>query len=263
MNQPHRARKRFGQHFLTATDVIADIIDAVGANSDDTLVEIGPGLGALTTPLAATGAQLHAIEFDRDLIAPLRQRFAGFDNVHIHQGDALNFDYASLGDDLRIVSNLPYNISTPVLFRLIEYKKQIRDLYLMLQKEVVNRMVASPGSKSFGRLSIMLGCHMQVQALFDVPPEAFSPPPKVTSGVVALRPLPESAFVITDSKTLSALVAKAFSKRRKTIQNALRGTVSADQLDEAGIQPSSRAEQIPIEQWVTLANILAAARQLY
>ncbi len=259
MNQPHRARKRFGQHFLTATDVIADIIDAVGANSGDTLVEIGPGLGAITTPLAATGAKLHAIEFDRDLVGPLRQRFAGFDNVMIHEGDALSFDFATLGDNLRVVSNLPYNISTPVLFRLIEYKKHIRDLYLMLQKEVVNRMAASPGSKSYGRLSIMLGCHMQVQPLFDVPPEAFSPPPKVMSGVVALRPLPETAFHIADSMALSALVAKAFSKRRKTVRNALQGTANAKLLDEAGIDPSIRPEQIPIEHWVTLANIIAAA----
>jgi len=259
MNGPHRARKRFGQHFLTATDVISDIVDAVGANSGDTLVEIGPGLGAITIPLAATGAELHAIEFDRDLVAPLRQKFAGFDNVTIHQADALSFDYASLGDDLRIVSNLPYNISTPVLFRLIEYKKHIRDLYLMLQKEVVNRIAASPGSKSYGRLTIMLGCHMQVQTLFDVPPEAFSPPPKVMSGVVALRPLPDAAFDVADSKVLAALVARAFSKRRKTIRNALQGSADASQLDEAGIDPSIRAEQIPIARWVALANIIATS----
>lgn len=260
MMPAHRARKRFGQHFLTATDVITDIVNAVGATANDTLVEIGPGMGAITTPLAATGATLHAIEFDRDLVGPLRQRFAACDNVTIHEGDALRFDYASLGDNLRIVSNLPYNISTPVLFRLIEYKNHIRDLYLMLQKEVVNRMVALPGSKSYGRLSIMLGCHMQVQSLFDVPPAAFSPPPKVTSGVVALRPLPEAVFHIADNNALSALVAKAFSKRRKTVRNALQGTANAKQLDEAGIDPSTRPEQIPIEQWVTLGNIVAAGR---
>lgn len=258
MNTTHRPRKRFGQHFLTAPDVIADIVAAVGATSSDTLVEIGPGLGAITVPLAATGATLHAIEFDRDLVGPLRQRFAGDDNVSIHEGDALRFDFAALGDDLRIVSNLPYNISTPVLFRLIEYKKHIRDLYLMLQKEVVNRMAASPGSKSYGRLSIMLGCQMQVQALFDVPPEAFSPPPKVISSVVALRPLPETEFDIADNNALSELVAKAFSKRRKTVRNALQGMVSAVQLDKAEIDPAIRPEQISIEHWVRLANIVAA-----
>lgn len=258
MNTTHRPRKRFGQHFLTAPDVIADIVAAVGATSSDTLVEIGPGLGAITVPLAATGATLHAIEFDRDLVGPLRQRFAGYDNVSIHEGDALRFDFAALGDDLRIVSNLPYNISTPVLFRLIEYKKHIRDLYLMLQKEVVNRMAASPGGKSYGRLSIMLGCHMQVQSLFDVPPEAFSPPPKVISSVVALRPLPETEFDIADNNALSGLVAKAFSKRRKTVRNALQGMVSAAQLDKAEIDPAIRPEQISIEHWVRLANIVAA-----
>ena len=256
MSRSHRARKRFGQHFLTATNVVSDIIASVAASRDDTVVEIGPGLGALTIPLAATGAELHAIEFDRDLAAPLRQRFAGVGNVSIHEGDALTFDYASLGNDLRIVSNLPYNISTPVLFRLIEFRSHIRDLHLMLQKEVVDRMAASPGSKSFGRLSIMLGCHMQVQTLFDVAPEAFSPPPKVKSAVVALRPLPESRYRIADPRTLSALVSRAFSQRRKTVRNALKTVVNEEQLRSAGIDPSARPEQIPIDNWVQLANAL-------
>jgi 16S rRNA (adenine1518-N6/adenine1519-N6)-dimethyltransferase len=254
MSRPHRARKRFGQHFLTATNVVSDIVSSVAATSDDTLVEIGPGPGALTIPLAATGAELHAIEFDRDLVAPLRKRFAGVGNVTIHEADALAFDYSTLGDDLRIVSNLPYNISTPVLFRLIEYRSHIRDLHLMLQKEVVNRMAASPGSKSFGRLSIMLGCHMQVHPLFDVPPEAFSPPPKVVSAVVALRPLPEATYRITDPKSLAMLVTTAFSQRRKTVRNALKSVVNEDLLTGAGIDPSARPEQIPIDNWVQLAN---------
>jgi 16S rRNA (adenine1518-N6/adenine1519-N6)-dimethyltransferase len=252
----HKARKRFGQHFLTATNVISDIVDAVAAKADDTVVEIGPGLGALTVPLANTGAELHAIEFDRDLAGPLKKRFAGFDNVTIHECDALKFDFATLGDDLRIVSNLPYNISTPMLFRLIEYKHQIRDLILMLQKEVVDRMAAPPGSKSYGRLSIMLGCHMEVQPLFDVPPEAFSPPPKVNSSVVALRPLPDTAFRISDPDGFSRLVAKAFSQRRKTVRNALKGLADMEQLTEAGIDPTDRPERIPVESWVALANSL-------
>lgn len=252
----HRPRKRFGQHFLSATDVISDIVDAVAAKPDDTLVEIGPGLGALTEPLANTGAELHAIEFDRDLAGPLKKRFAAFDNVTVHECDALKFDFATLGDDLRIVSNLPYNISTPMLFRLIEYKHQIRDLILMLQKEVVDRMAAPPGSKSYGRLSIMLGCHMEVQPLFDVPPEAFSPPPKVNSSVVALRPLPNTAFRISDPDGFSRLVAKAFSQRRKTVRNALKGLADVEQLTEAGIDPTHRPERIPVENWVALANSL-------
>lgn len=252
----HKPRKRFGQHFLSATDVISDIVDAVAAKPGDTLVEIGPGLGALTVPLANTGAELHAIEFDRDLAGPLRKRFAAFDNVTIHQCDALKFDFATLGDDLRIVSNLPYNISTPMLFRLIEYKHYIRDLILMLQKEVVDRMASPPGSKSYGRLSIMLGCHMEVQPLFDVPPEAFSPPPKVNSSVVALRPLPDTAFRISDPDGFSRLVAKAFSQRRKTVRNALKGLADVGQLAEAGIDPTDRPEKIPVENWVALANSL-------
>lgn len=253
----HQARKRFGQHFLSATGVVSDIINAVAAKPDDTLVEIGPGLGALTVPLANTGAELHAIEFDRDLAAPLRKKFADFENVTIHEGDALKFDYATLGDDLRIVSNLPYNISTPMLFRLIEYKQHIRDLHLMLQKEVVDRMAAAPGSKRYGRLSIMLGCHMQVQPLFDVPPEAFTPPPKVHSGVVALRPLPDSAFQIDNPDAFAALVTKAFSQRRKTVRNALKGLADDEQFQQAGIDPGSRPERIAVENWVALANNLS------
>lgn len=252
----HTPRKRFGQHFLSASDVVSDIIHAVAANENDTLVEIGPGLGALTIPLANTGAELHAIEFDRDLAGPLRKRFSGFDNVTIHECDALKFDYASLGDDLRIVSNLPYNISTPMLFRLIEYKDHIRDLHLMLQKEVVDRMAAAPGNKSYGRLTIMLGCHMEVQPLFDVPPEAFSPPPKVRSAVVAMRPLPDTAFQIDDAALFSRLIAKAFNQRRKTVRNALKGLADEQLLESAGINPTDRPERIPVDNWVTLANSL-------
>jgi 16S rRNA (adenine1518-N6/adenine1519-N6)-dimethyltransferase len=255
----HTARKRFGQHFLNATDVIGNIVNAVAASKDDTLVEIGPGLGALTVPLAKTGAELHAIEFDRDLAAPLREKFAAFENVTIHECDALKFDFAALGNDLRIVSNLPYNISTPMLFRLIDYKHHIRDLLLMLQREVVNRMAAPPGSKRYGRLSIMLGCHMQVQPLFEVPPQAFSPAPKVESAVVALRPLPDEAFQILDPDGFSRLVAKAFSQRRKTVRNALQGSADVEQLIKAGIDPASRPERIAIRNWVALANSLAVS----
>lgn len=249
-----RARKRFGQHFLSDSDVVHDIVGAVAAQPDDTVVEIGPGRGAITAPLADSGAELHAIEFDRDLVGPLRRRFEGRGNVTIHEADALSFDYASLGDSLRIVGNLPYNISTPLLFHLLEYRPQIRDLHLMLQKEVVNRMAALAGSKAYGRLTITLGCSLQVEPLFDVPPTAFSPPPKVTSTVAALRPLPANTYVVGNPGYLSALVARAFSKRRKTLRNALRGMVSEAQLEAAGIQPGERPEQVPIANWVRLAN---------
>lgn len=254
MNSPHRARKRFGQHFLSDAGVINDIVSAVAARSDDTLVEIGPGQGAITRPLAASGAELHAIEFDRDLAAQLRVTFQDFENVHIQEADALKFDFATLGDNLRIVGNLPYNISTPLLFHLIQYSERIADLHLMLQKEVVDRMAASPGGKSFGRLTVMLGCHMQVMPLFDVPPDAFSPPPKVMSSVVALRPLPPRTFDVRDSRKLSALLAAAFGKRRKTVRNALKGIVDPDQLAAAGIDPGQRPEEIAIGSWVMLAN---------
>lgn len=260
MSHTHQARKRFGQHFLTATSVINDIVDSIAAKGDDTLVEIGPGHGAITVPLADTGARLHAIEFDRDLVTPLREKFAGYDNVTIHEADALNFDFASLGTDLRIVGNLPYNISTPLLFHLIDFKDQIRDLHFMLQKEVVDRMAARHGSRRYGRLTIMLGCHMQVQPLFDVPPASFTPPPKVMSGVVALRPQPANAYTISNNELLSSLVASAFSKRRKTVRNALRGIADVAQLERAGIDPAVRPEQISIEHWVALANNLSAER---
>ena len=253
MSRTHRARKRFGQHFLHSSAVINDIVDAVSARPDDTLVEIGPGQGAITIPLAESGAELHAIEFDRDLVGPLRNRLSHFDNVTVHEADALEFDFASLGDDLRIIGNLPYNISTPLIFHLTEFKKNIRDLYLMLQKEVVDRMAAQPGSKTYGRLTIMLGCHMDVVPLFDVPPESFSPPPKVQSSVVALRPLTDDRLPQEILGMLSALVAQAFSKRRKTMRNALKGAATPEQLRDAGIDPAARPEQVGIDNWIALA----------
>jgi len=255
----HRARKRFGQHFLVAENVISEIASAVAAASDDTIVEIGPGQGALTVPLVASGAEVHAIEFDRDLAPRLRERFADRSNIEIHEADALSFDYASLGSDLRIVGNLPYNISTPLLFALIGYRAHVRDLYLMLQKEVVDRMTAVPGTKSYGRLTIMLGCYLQAQPLFDVPPDSFAPPPKVMSTVVALRPLPEGSYDVQDHAALSTLVAQAFSKRRKTIRNALSGIATIEQLTLADINPQDRPEQIGIGNWVALANLLGSS----
>jgi len=200
---------------------------------------------------------MHAIELDRDLAAQLRQRFQNEPKLTIHEADALRFDYSTLGEDLRVVGNLPYNISTPLLFHLLDYRAHIADMHFMLQKEVVDRMAAAPGSKRYGRLSIMLGCHMQVQPLFDVPPEAFTPPPKVHSGVVALRPLPDSAFQIDNPDAFAALVTKAFSQRRKTVRNALKGLADDEQFQQAGIDPGSRPERIAVENWVALANNLS------
>jgi len=253
---PHRPRKRFGQHFLKDPGVIDAIIQTVGATKSDTVVEIGPGLGAITRSLAARAGTLHAIELDRDLIAQLRHEYAAAANVTVHEADALRFDYSSLGETLRIVGNLPYNISTPLLFHLLNYRDCIVDMHFMLQKEVVDRMAASPGSKSYGRLGIMLGCHFQIDALFDVDKEAFDPPPKVTSAVVRLAPLPAGTYAINDEERLSRLVATAFSQRRKTIRNSLSKVVDEAQLVDAGIDPGLRPEAISIADYVRLANTL-------
>jgi 16S rRNA (adenine1518-N6/adenine1519-N6)-dimethyltransferase len=255
----HRSRKRFGQHFLTDPGVVDAILRSVHATKDDVVVEIGPGLGAITTSLAASAGHLHAVELDRNLIAKLRRQYDGNPTVTIHEGDALRFDYAALGDRLRIVGNLPYNISTPLLFHLLKFKSHIVDMHFMLQKEVVNRMAADPGSKAYGRLGIMLGCHLSVESLFDVDKSAFDPPPEVTSAVVRLDPLPPGAFDIQDAALLSTLVTNAFMKRRKTIRNALRELAEIADLEATGIDPGLRPEQISIAKYVELSNHLAGA----
>jgi 16S rRNA (adenine1518-N6/adenine1519-N6)-dimethyltransferase len=252
----HRARKRFGQHFLVDPGVIAAIIEAINPGNDDVVVEIGPGLGALTQTLAKMAGTLHAIELDRDLAAQMRRTFAANENVHIHEADALAFDFAALGPSLRIVGNLPYNISTPLLFHLLACKGHIVDMHFMLQKEVVDRMAAEPGSKTYGRLSIMLGCHFDVAALFDVARDAFDPPPDVTSAVARLVPLPAGTYEINDEERFARLVAQAFSQRRKTIRNSLKNTVDVETLEFVGIDPGLRPEAIAIADYVHLANAL-------
>jgi len=253
---PHRPRKRFGQHFLTDPGVTAAIISAISPSASDVIVEIGPGQGAITRSLADRAGVLHAIELDRDLAARLRREFGSTTNITIHQADALRFDFASLGNALRIVGNLPYNISTPLLFHLLNYRDHIVDMYFMLQKEVVDRMAASPGNKTYGRLSIMLGCHFQIDALFDVDRLAFDPPPDVTSAVVRLAPLPAGTFVIENEERFAALVAQAFSQRRKTIRNSLRQIADESLLESLGIDPGLRAEAISIADYVRLSNTL-------
>ena len=252
----HQPRRRFGQHFLAEPEYIEKIVAAVAPAPGETIVEIGPGQAALTDPLAALASELHAIEFDRDLAAFLADRFALRDHVTIHEGDALEFDFASLGKDLRVVGNLPYNISTPLLFHLLQFSHRITDAHFMLQKEVVERMAAVPGTRNYGRLTIMLGCKMEVVPLFDVPPEAFTPPPKVMSSVVRMRPLPADANVVADPALLEAVVKLAFSKRRKTMRNALKGMVGTGQLEQAEIDPGRRPEEIPLAAWIRLANHL-------
>lgn len=252
----HRARKRFGQHFLIDPGVIDAIVRVVAPNDSDVVVEIGPGAGAITGPIARRCGFFHAIELDRDLVARLKSQFTTNLRMTIHEADALNFDFGSLGKELRIVGNLPYNISTPLLFRLLEQRAVIVDMHFMLQKEVVDRMAASPGSKAYGRLTIMLGAYFEIDALFDVDPLAFDPPPAVTSAVVRMRPLPADRVNIGNTKHLSTIVATAFSQRRKTLRNALSSLATEEDLDALGIDPGLRPENIEIADWIALANRL-------
>jgi 16S rRNA (adenine1518-N6/adenine1519-N6)-dimethyltransferase len=255
----HRARKRFGQHFLADPGVVDAILRSVHATKDDIVVEIGPGRGAITAALAASAGHLHAVELDRDLARRLRRQYENVESVTIHEADALAFDFSSLGDKLRIVGNLPYNISTPLLFHLLKSRDRITDMHFMLQKEVVDRMAAAPGSKAYGRLGIMLGCHLNIESLFDVDRSAFDPPPEVTSAVVRLDPLPPGTFNIADEALLSKIVTSAFMKRRKTIRNSLRDVVEIADLEAVGIDPGLRPEQISIPKYVELSNHLTSS----
>ena len=252
----HTARKRFGQNFLQDSRIIADIVQAVRPQPADTVVEIGPGLGAITEPLAAKLDCLHVCEIDRDIIGYLKTRpYAG--KLVIHEGDVLQFDFASVPGRKKIVGNLPYNISTPLLFHLSRYADEVEDMHFMLQKEVVERMVAEPGSNDFGRLSVMLQYFFEMEKLLDVPPEAFSPAPKVDSAVVRLIPAKHRIGQAQDFEQFTALVKQAFHQRRKTIRNNLKGLADDEDLQAAGISPQERAEHIAPEKYVALANLLA------
>lgn len=262
----HDARRRFGQNFLVSDGVIRKIVDAVAPRRDDTLVEIGPGLGALTEPLLQRVDKLHVVEIDRDLIARLRDRFPP-DRLLIHEGDALEFDFAKLPAEgrFKIVGNLPYNISSPLLFHLARYADTVHDMHFMLQREVVDRMVAEPGGKEYGRLSVMLQHRFHMERLFVVPPGAFNPAPKVDSAVVRMIPVSLSDLApeqrVQDEDRFAAIVAAAFSQRRKMLRNTLHDIVSEDRLVTLGIPPTARAEQIPVADFVRLANALSAGPQ--
>jgi 16S rRNA (adenine1518-N6/adenine1519-N6)-dimethyltransferase len=253
----HRPRKRFGQNFLHDPGIIQRIVQAIAPQAGDNLVEIGPGQGAITTQLLTLVGQMHAIELDRDLITPLAQRCASLGKLQIHNSDALKFDFSQLAkpdQPLRVVGNLPYNISTPLLFHLLEQSEQILDMHFMLQKEVVDRMAAAPGSKTYGRLTVMLQARAEVTSLFNIGPGAFNPPPKVESAFVRLNPSKPSAYQVDDWPLFSELVSQAFSQRRKTLRNSLRKLVSPDTLIAADIDPGNRAEQLSVDQFVSLAN---------
>lgn len=251
----HTARKRFGQNFLQDRRIIADIVQAVRPQLGDTVVEIGPGLGALTEPLAAKLNCLHVCEIDRDIIGYLKtQTFAN--KLVIHEGDVLRFDFSVISGRKKIVGNLPYNISTPLLFHLSLFVGEVEDMHFMLQKEVVERMVAQPGSNDFGRLSVMLQYFFDMEWLLDVPPEAFEPAPKVDSAVVRLIPVPHRIGKAQNYEQFAGLVKQAFRQRRKTIRNNLKGLADDDDLQAVGINPQDRAEHIAPERYVSLSNHL-------
>lgn len=252
----HVPRKRFGQNFLVDAHYIARIVDSIAPQPSDNIVEIGPGLAALTEALIARAGHITAIEIDRDLAARLRDRFAA-SVLTLHEADALAFDFTALGPDLRVVGNLPYNISTPLLFHLAQYDAQVRDVTVMLQKEVVARMAAAPGSADYGRLSVMLQVRFAVTRLFVVPPGAFRPSPKVESAIARLAPLRERRPAVRDEALFGRIVAAAFAQRRKTLRNALATLADAAALHAAGIDPAARGETLAVGDFVRLANTLA------
>ena len=254
----HIPRKRFGQNFLVDEGVIAGIVAAIAPQPGDNLVEIGPGLGALTAPLLDRLNRLHVIEIDRDLIARLRKRYDP-DKLVIHEGDVLRFDFAVLGNDLRVAGNLPYNISTPLLFRFAEFAGRVRDVHVMLQREVVERMVAAPGDSEFSRLSVMLQYRFDMEKLFDVPAGAFDPAPKVESAVVRLTPLVPLPHPARDEAVFSSIVARAFAQRRKTLRNTLKGVIAADEFARLNIDPGARAQELAVADFVRIADALTTA----
>lgn len=256
-----RAKKALGQHFLHEQAYIERIVDAVAPRPGDRLIEIGPGQGALTLPLLRRHGALTVIEFDRDLIAPLTRAASGAGTLEVIHRDVLEVDFTALAGDgppLRVVGNLPYNISSPILFHMLEHSTAIADMHFMLQKEVVERMAAGPGSKAYGRLSVMLQAGCLVMPLFEVPPEAFRPPPKVDSAVVRLAPRPPGEAGIHDPARFAAVVRAAFGQRRKTLRNALSGLCGPEHFEAAGIEPGTRAERLSVAEFVRLANAAPA-----
>ena len=251
----HRPRKRFGQNFLHHPQVIQQIIAAIAPREEDFLIEIGPGQGALTQPLLAQAKRLVAIEFDRDLVQYLQGQNWG--ELTIYQADVLKFDFAELNQPiLRVVGNLPYNISTPLLFHVLNYADHIQDMVFMLQKEVVDRIVAKPNCADYGRLSVMLQYHCQTEKLFDVSPSAFNPPPKVDSSIVHLIPHKQPPVEVNDKALFEKLVAQAFTQRRKTLRNNLKPLLSAEQIEQVGINPQIRAETLSLKEFAILSNLL-------
>ena len=252
----HTPRKRFGQNFLVDSQVVRDIVHAILPFEDNLLVEIGPGLGALTQPLLRSLKHLHVVEIDRDIVERLRREFPK-EKLTVYSADALEFDFSALGENLRVVGNLPYNISTPILFHLSKFAKNIVDMHFMLQKEVVERMVAKPSTSDYGRLSIMLQSRFEMEQLFIIPPEAFLPKPKVQSAIVRMTPLKKPMIDASSEKLFAIIVAASFSQRRKTLRNTLQNYLGIEDFQTLQIESGLRAENLSIAQFIAIANYLA------
>ena len=259
---PHRARKRFGQNFLHDPGVVARIVDAIDPRPGQAIVEIGPGQAALTSALIERAGHVRAIEIDRDLAARLRERFSA-EKLTLIEADALKVVWNEVAAvPLRLVGNLPYNISTPLLFALLPAAERVIDQHFMLQKEVVDRMVAAPGSKTYGRLSVMLQFRYRLTKLFDVPRGAFRPAPQVTSSVVRMQPHAVSELPEVDAQAFAHVVAAAFGQRRKTLRNALSQLLDADEIAASNVDPQARAETLGVQSFVGLARRLALAKTI-
>jgi 16S rRNA (adenine1518-N6/adenine1519-N6)-dimethyltransferase len=251
----HIPRKRFGQHFLADKAYLDRIVRAIGAAPGELFVEIGPGEGVLTARILSMVGNMHAIEIDRDLAARLRSTY-GDKGLTLFEGDALKLDFSSLPEGMRVIGNLPYNISTPLIFHLCGFANRFLDMHFMLQKEVVERMAAKPSTAAYGRLSVMAQYWCDVEPLFVVPAGAFRPPPKVQSMMVRLRPHPPGYHGETDSQLLRQVVTAAFSHRRKTLRNSLSGLLSESRLVESGVEPGDRAENLGLSDYVRLSRHL-------
>lgn len=256
--QGHQARKRFGQNFLSDDFYISKIIESIAPQDNQHIVEIGPGLGAITQHLIKRAGKLDVVELDRDLIPRLESKFGEHDNFQIHQSDALKFDFTQLQTEkdkpLRIVGNLPYNISTPLIFHLLKQRHVIQDMYFMLQKEVVERLCASEGTKQYGRLSVMTQYYCQASMLFIVPPGAFSPPPKVESAIVCLQPYTDLPKAVNDADLLGKIVTAAFNQRRKTIRNSLKQWLQDEDFSRVGLSGTERAERLSLDDFILICQ---------
>jgi len=254
----HKARKRFGQNFLTDPLVIQKIVDSIAPAPDQLVMEIGPGQAAITRPLAESGAELHLVEIDRDLAGRLEREFHHSPNVRLHVGDVLEMDFGEIsgGRPFRLVGNLPYNISTPLLFHVLQWSDLLIDMHFMLQQEVVKRMAAVPGNKTWGRLSIMCQYRCEIVPLFTVNAESFTPVPKVQSGIVRLIPHREPPVRVDSLDAFQRLVSQAFSMRRKTLRNSLRGLLSASVIESTGIDPGVRPETLSLQQFADLSLLM-------